>query len=196
MNLENVFVNRRYLSFLDVNYPVYCNNNGVMKKCLSGRFALKMFPEEKLWYCLNDLPESIRENVMDVAISIEEIDEHFQKRKTHSAIYDGDGTQIFVKDDVLILPIVGNLLPSDGTPAFTVVTHDEKPHLEPILVCWGCHWSELFTGQTKYGFNVFCLVSDLTKEQIDMFVDDIICLGDSISYLEELNREKKDAFSK
>ena len=50
-------------------------------------------------------------------------------------------------------------------------------------MCVNCHWSELFTGQTKYKNNVFCLVSDLDPESIDNFVDKIITLEQVPEYL-------------
>ena len=101
-------------------------------------------------------------------------------------VYPQNGdARIHINDDTLLLPIVGNFLPSDGMNAYTIFRRDGVSHLEPILVCWNMHWSELFTGNTKYGNNVFCLKDDLNTALRERFESDFIRLGDASSLLDE-----------
>lgn len=180
---EDLFVNRRYLKFLNDSYPLYINHNGVLKRCLSKFISTRSFDSDDFWYRLSDIPASYAEKVLDVAISLEDIKNI--KKKNADTVLDSDEVKVYVTEETLLLPIVGNLLPDDGVNAYTVVYKGGKLTLKPILVCWGCHWSELFTGQTKYGANVFCLGSDLGKELMMRFASEMIPLRDVPTYLKE-----------
>ncbi len=187
MDLNDLVVNQRYVpksSIKGLKLPVYTLNNGILKKCLASPLLLRSVSKDNLWFKLGDLPSDLQLALEDVSISAENLMAQFRPKRTGSDnIIDNDKTRVYISSTTEILPIVGNILPNDGVPAFTVVMINGKPELKSILVCWGCHWSELFSGQTKYGENVFCLASDLTEEQRLRFQDDIIQIKDAPSFL-------------
>ena len=182
MEKDKLFINKRYLPDLKGTYPLYMNRNGVFKKIQSTVFASRIAGPDNVWYDLSDLPKEYQERFADISISPTEVTKAFNGKI--KSFYDNEKVLIYVKDDTELLPIVGNLLPNDGVPAFTVITEEDKLKLEPIIVCWNCHWSELFSGITRYGMNVFCLASDLSPEQREVFARDIIKLSDVPDFLE------------
>ena len=82
-----------------------------------------------------------------------------------------------------------NFLPSDGVNAYTVKITNGKYKLVPILICVSCHWADLFSGNTKYGENVFCLASDLPRELLEKHIEEIITLGEVPKFL-NMNKEE------
>jgi hypothetical protein len=159
--------------------------NGVLKKYIATPLARKTVKESDIWYDLSELPPEVQESIQDMATTPEELARGAKPKSLGKKIniYDNDEVVIYVNKGTLLLPVVGNLLPNDGTNAYTVDWSSGEPNLKPILICWGCHWSELFTGQTKYKNNVFCLASDLSPEQREYFIDDIITLEDTREFL-------------
>jgi hypothetical protein len=185
MEEDRLFVNRRNARDLK-NIPLYTNNTGALKKCLSNMIALKTINEQFLWYALDDLPYELQEQLKDFAIKANEMPKNIKDNH----LYDEEQVKIYVTNNTQLLPIVGNFLPSDDIHAYTVVEENGKLKLKPILICWNCHWSELFAGITKYGENVFCLVSDLTKEQQQFFNNKIISLIEVPDYLEQSSKKE------
>lgn len=182
MEREKLFLNARYVPALEGKYTKYVNRNGVLKKVSNSPLLKRITTEKDIWYDLGELPEELQNKFHDMAITVSELQKK-TKNFSPNSVLDSEEVLVYVKDSTLLLPIVGNLLPTDGTPAYTVVLKNESLLLKPIVVCWNCHWSELFTGQTEYENNVFCLVSDLTSDQRQEFLDDIITLGDVPEFL-------------
>lgn len=192
MNLNKLFVHCRYLKSLQGEYPIYIENRGILK---SGKLALlkrSKIKNQDYWYSLEDLPLELQDILRDVAITYEELMESKKKKTSSIDMLDGSEVKLRIDRETPILPIVGNFLPRDGVNAYTVTNKDGSIDLKPIIICWGCHWSELFTGSTKYGHNVFCLASDLNEAQIANFIDDIIPLKDAPKYLEEFGEAEKE----
>ena len=160
------------------------NNNGVFKEVMPLLLRMRSLDHNTLFYKLTDLPENLQEEYEDMSVSPKELlGKKIKIEKGSEYVVDNFGTKVRVSPKTYLLPIVGNFLPSDGVNAFTVKNVNGKLELIPIIVCVNCHWSELFTGQTKYKNNVFCLVSDLDPESIDNFVDKIITLEQAPEYL-------------
>lgn len=205
--MEDLFVNRRVVFEFEKNngkphtslfrYPIFMNHNGVLKRI--NPILIRKMPNENIWFQLSYLPDDYQSALKEEAVRAEDLTgfSMTNKRQHEGSVYSNSedgGIRIYVNDDLLVLPIVDKLLPSDGVNAYTVVIENGECNLKEILVCWGCHWSELFTGETKYGKNVFCLASDLSPEQREQFIDDIIRLGDVPDYLasfEKNNQNKK-----
>ncbi len=187
MDLNDLVVNQRYVpksSIKGLKLPVYTLNNGVLKKALASPLLLRSVSRDNIWFRLSDLPSDLQMALEDVSISAESLMEQYRPKKTANYnVFDNDNIKVYVSSTTQVLPVVGNILPNDGIPAFTVILVNGKPKLQGIPVCWNCHWSELFSGQTKYGENVFCLASDLTEEQRIRFQDDIIEIKDAPAYL-------------
>jgi len=187
MDLNDLVVNQRYVpksSIKGLKLPIYTLNNGILKKAIASPLLLRSVSKDNLWFKLSDLPSDLQLALEDVSISAENLMAQYRpKRTANNDVFDNDNIKVYVSSTTEVLPIVGNILPNDGVPAFTVVMQDGKPKLKGIPVCWDCHWSELFSGQTKYGENVFCLASDLTEEQRIRFQDDIIQIKDAPSLL-------------
>ena len=72
------------------------------------------------WYCVDDLPLQIQERVQDFVITYGEYVASKKAKTPKNVVYDMDKVLVAVTDTTPILPIVGNLLPSDGVPAYTV----------------------------------------------------------------------------
>ncbi len=136
--------------------------------------------QNKLWCKLSDLPFEIQESLSHMANTLSEIT---HKKESTSGIYDNSHVKIFVDGETLLVPVVGRLLPSDGIYAYTIKLKQNKPSIEPIVVCWNCHWSDLFAGNTEFGNNVFCLFTDLSDQQRKDFYDDAIPLKDIPQFL-------------
>jgi len=188
MENDKLFINKRYLPDLKGTYPLYMNRNGVFKRIQSNLFASRIAGPDNIWYDLSDLPQEYQERFADISISPTEVTKSFNGKI--ESFYDNEQVLIYVKDNTELLPVVGNLLPNDGVPAFTVVNNGDKLNIKPIIICWDCHWSELFSGTTEYGMNVFCLASDLSPEQRIIFANDIIELSEVPDYLEQ-NKSSK-----
>jgi len=191
---SRLFIKKKHLPEVDDNILSFTVHNGVVKRVSNSPLAKRMTGQDNVWYRLSDLPENIQDMVIDMAVSIEDMAQMTYNKKSQRkyAIYDNDNVKIYLQKSTELLPIVGNLLPSDGTNAYTVVKTKDGLDLRQILICWNCHWADLFTGNTKYGENVFCLASDLNDEQRIRFADDIITLEDVPEFLgEEFNSSPK-----
>ena len=181
--MEDKYISKRYTGNIP-EIKIYMNNNGVFKEVMPLLLTMRSLDHNTLFYKLTDLPENLQEEYEDMSVSPKELlGKKIKIEKGSEYVVDNFGTNVRVSPKTYLLPIVGNFLPSDGVNAFTVKNVNGKLELIPIIVCVNCHWSELFTGQTKYKNNVFCLVSDLDPESIDNFVDKIITLEQVPEYL-------------
>lgn len=193
---NELFVNMRYINSPQFVFPIYMLNKGVIKEVKWNKRVFQSVGRDNLWCKLSDLDRELQSKLHDMTITGNELTAMYKKKEAEYTTWgnelDGD-VKIFVNDKTMVLPIVGNLLPSDGTNAYTAVIKNGKVSLDPILVCWGCHWSDLFTGQTKYKNNVFCLASDLTEAQRELYAEDMIPLREAINYIEspEISASKK-----
>lgn len=193
MNDEK-YLSRRYALGLK-GYKTYINNNGVFKEFKLNIISRSLIDHDKLFYKLSDLPVEIQEKYGDMAVDAEELNSAHSVQIDHGKQYviDENDTKIYIGDNTPLLPIVGNFLPSDGLNAYTVKNKNDKLILVPILICYNCHWADLFSGNTKYGNNVFCLVSDLPREKIEDYADSVLMLKDVPAFLsgKDLNSETK-----
>lgn len=181
--MEDKYISKRYTGNIP-GIKIYMNNNGVFKEVMPLLLRMRSLDHNTLFYKLTDLPENLQEEYEDMSVSPKELlGKKIKIEKGSEYVVDNFGTKVRVSPKTYLLPIVGNFLPSDGVNAFTVKNVNGKLELIPIIVCVNCHWSELFTGQTKYKNNVFCLVSDLDPESIDNFVDKIITLEQVPEYI-------------
>lgn len=144
--------------------------------------------QNEIWCKLSDLPFEIQESLSHMANTLSEIT---HKKEPTVGIYDNSHVKIFVDGDTLLVPVVGRLLPSDGIYAYTIKLKHGKPSLESIVVCWNCHWSDLFAGNTEFGNNVFCLFTDLSEQQQKDFYSDAIPLKDIPQFLGLENHQSK-----
>lgn len=173
MNDNKLFVHKRNVGDIEGDYPIYFDCGGVLKRGILNLFNRMINSRgessDDYWYCVDDLPLQIQERVQDFVITYGEYVASKKAKTPKNVVYDMDKVLVAVTDTTPILPIVGNLLPSDGVPAYTVV-YDK----------------------------VFCLASDLSAEQVKSFVDDIIVLGDAPEYLRSLedNPENCPVFGK
>ena len=182
---ERLFINKTRVKLLSSKYPQYIINNGVIKMYKPSPLAITKPADNKIWLCLDDLPEPLKSHMKQYGVSESEL----CPKKNKSKVVEFD-------DNTPILPIVGNLLPNDNVTAFTAVYKNNRWTLNAIVVCWDCHWSELFTGQTKYKNNVFCVADELSDEQKEDFIDKIITLGEVPKYLGLDSTQKTQSFSK
>lgn len=181
--MEDKYISKRYTGEIP-KIKIYMNNNGVFKEVMPLLLRMRSLDKNSLFYKLSDLPPALQEEYEDMAVSPKELlGKRVKIEKDSEYVIDNFGTKVRVSPQTYLLPVVGNFLPSDGVNAFTVKNIDGKLELIPIVVCVNCHWSELFTGQTKYKNNVFCLVSDLDADSIERFVDKIITLEKVPEYL-------------
>lgn len=181
--MEDKYISKRYTGEIP-KIKIYMNNNGVFKEVMPLLLRMRSLDKNSLFYKLSDLPPALQEEYEDMAVSPKELlGKRVKIEKDSEYVIDNFGTKVRVSPQTYLLPVVGNFLPSDGVNAFTVKNVDGKLELIPIVVCVNCHWSELFTGQTKYKNNVFCLVSDLDADSIERFVDKIITLEKVPEYL-------------
>ena len=171
MNLDKLFVNKRYTNGISNKFPMYVINNGNIKRYVPNKFSKNYITDSDIWYKLEDLPKSLQEKLADVSITGNEL----RTIKQRDFVY-SKGNRKNISDKTLIMPVVGKLLPQDGVQAYTAILTPSGYTLKEIIVCWPYHWSDLFTGNTKYGNNVFCLASELSDEQIEEFAEDIIPL--------------------
>ena len=171
--------NLKTLGFtLDDKTKQFVVNNGVIKEFKPGRFTWRLIKDNNIFIKLSDLPIEAQGLLASEVITEDELKNVSNKKTNDYNIYTEEDTKVFVNGNTPVLPIVGNFLPSDGINAYTAVyKEDGTLTLEAILVNWNCHWSDLFSGETKYGDNVFCLASDLPVEVIERFADDIIPLS-------------------
>ena len=170
---------------LESDVKQFVVNNGVIKEYKPSRFSRRIINNNDIFVKLSDLPIDIQSKLSSESITSEELVNISYKKKSENNIYSEEGTKVYVTEDTPVLPIVGNFLPSDGVNAYTAVyKEDGSLGLEPILVCWNCHWADLFTGNTKYGENVFCLVSDLPIDVIERARNYIIPLSEAPNIVE------------
>lgn len=181
--MEDKYISKRYTGDIP-GIKIYMNHNGVFKECIPLLLRMRSLDMNTLFYKLSDLSPELQEEYSDMAISPKELlDKRVKMGINGQYVVDNDGTKVRVTENTFLLPIVGNFLPTDGVNAFTVKNVNGKLELVPIIVCVNCHWAELFTGQTKYKNNVFCLASDLEPETLNNFVDKIITLKQVPEYL-------------
>lgn len=187
MDQNRLFINSRYINGKIAGLPRYVCHRGVIKRYVASPIARKTFKPDDIYYAFDELPEEVKSLIDDMTISAEDlIDNYNAKNDKGIGVIDAEKVLIYVTPNTPLLPVVGNILPSDGTHAYTVEIEDDDLKLKPILICWGCHWSELFTGQTRYKNNVFCLASELSEELLQAYIDDIILLKDVPEYLSQL----------
>ena len=94
-----------------------------------------------------------------------------------------ENTKVYITTETKLLPVVGNLYFRD-IHLYSTKIEEGKILLIPIITYKGS-WAELFTGETKYKENLFCLVSDLTDEERINFASKFILLKEVPEYLEE-----------
>lgn len=189
--MKDKYISKRYISEIK-EIKIYMNHNGVFKEVMPLLLRKRTLDKKTLFYKLNDLPLDLQEKYEDMAISPEElIGNTIKIEKNSKYVLDRFNTKVKITPQTYLLPIVGNFLPNDGVNAFTVKNINGKLELVPIIVCVNCHWSELFTGQTKYKNNVFCLLSDLDSESINNFIDKIITLEQVPNYLKNTKEYEK-----
>lgn len=187
------YINTRYIEG-KVNAPKYVQNNGIFKKCANSLVSRMQIYKDKLYYSIEDLPKELQLKYADMAIDEEDmLNQKIVKSGKNSYFYDNCNTKVLINDMTLLVPVVGNILLNDenNVGAFTVKEENGKLTLSPIIICVNCHWSDLYTGQTKYGNNVFCLLSDLDINAIDRFIDKAIYLKDAFYYLKQLENKSK-----
>lgn len=190
MDSEKMFLNKRYVTGANNALKRYFLRNGVIKQYVATPLARKTIRDEDIWYDLEDLPLDMQEKYRDMAISASDLSKTSRASNSKKQnIFDSEEVLIYVTPNTPILPVVGNILPSDGTNAYTVIMKDGTLKLKPILICWNCHWSELFTGATTYKNNVFCLASELSPEQRQQYLDEIILLKDVPGFLAQFETE-------
>jgi hypothetical protein len=190
----NKYLNCRYVPNIK-NLKTYINHNGVFKEFKTGIFSRKLLSQDKLFYLFSDLPEKTQTEYEDMAISDEEIvPKRIKIDQGKQYVIDDNGTKIFINDNTPLLPVVGKFLPSDGLNAYYVSYENTNLVLVPILICFNCHWSDLYTGNTKYGKNVFCLVSDIDKSKMDNYIGSIITLKEVPNFLGKDNRLKSKTY--
>lgn len=200
IDLNEPFINRRiareYFPIVYRQKPTYINNGGVVKEFKPS--FLKKLPEEDglIWYRLKDFPidslsEEKRERVLDATLTLSEL-----RTIGMNASIKGRDTKIFFPQNTLILPVVQEnpedyILPSDEIRPYRAIFKNGKMTLEEIVVCFGCHWSELSTGLTKYGKNVFCIASELPTDIQEKYAHLMIQLKDIPKYInsDEINKK-------
>lgn len=181
MVTTNKYISKKIIN-LNGNYKIYMNHNGIMKECNPFIIFRKKISDENLYYKLDELPEEIQ--IKYISESIDETKLAIIKEVGDKQFFiDSNNNKIEINEDTLLLPIVGNFLPDDEINAYRVIIRDNKLFLSPILVCINCHWADLFSGNTRYGNNVFCLASDIPKDKIDDYLEDMITLKEAYEYL-------------
>lgn len=188
---DTLFVNGKYVPKLGASFKRYLNHNGVLKEFKLLALSSKIVNKKMIWYKLEDLPKYLQESLKDKSLTREEILELSTKAYRKQEFVDKNNVRIYLTDNTEIIPIVGNFLPSDGVYAYTVVVVNNQVTLKPIPILSGCHWSDLFAGNTNYGKNVFCLAIDLNLQQREDFKDEIILLKDALDFLENKNLVRK-----
>lgn len=186
---DTLFINQENVPKLGKAYKRYVNHNGMLKEFKLGVLSASIISKKSVWFKLTDLPNYLQESLQDKALTREEIFEITNKKERKQEFVDKNDTRVYLTEDTEIIPIVGNFLPMDGVYAYTVVVINNIITLKPILN--GCHWSDLFAGNTNYKDNVFCLATDLTVEQREYFKDEIIQLKEALDYLEQKNLVRK-----
>lgn len=189
--MKTRFLNDRYVpQQLKEKLKVYTFNNGIFKECLPYRFSKKILGTENLYFDFDALPEELQLKYEDMVININEDLNIFTDKNNVRYVYDKNNIKVRINENTPILPIVGNILPSDDVHAYTIRKKDGIYTLIPIVICIDCHWSDLFSGRTKYGKNVFCLASDLSKDILEEHIAEIITLKDASNFLNENIKRK------
>lgn len=196
MEDNTLFVNQKHVPNLGASYKRYVNHDGVLKEFKLGFLSNRIVNKKEIYFKLKDLPKYLQKSLKDKSLTKEEIKEITiqiirKQELRRQEFLDKEDVRIFLNENTEILPIVGNLLPSDGVYAFTITIKNDLITLKPILICGNCHWSDLFAGNTIFGKNVFCLATDLSKEQREYFKEEIIELKDALDFLENKNLVRK-----
>lgn len=100
---------------------------------------------------------------------------------------DGETMRIALNDNTYILPVVNNLLVGNTidnkigslqriADLYTAKKRNGYWTLELITTL--IHGSELFIGETEYGYNVFCMATDLTEQELSNMANEIIQIKD------------------
>lgn len=183
LDANELFISQAYIPNLGPSYKRFLNNNGILKEFKIGILANRIVNKNQVYYRLRDLPNYLQENLLDKAMSANDIRNLSNKANKKQEFVDKEGVKIYITATTEILPVVGNLLPQDGVYAYTVVEKDNQIMLKPILT--SPHWADVFAGKAEFGMNVFCLASDLTLEQQEYFKNSIIELKDALDFLEQ-----------
>lgn len=195
--MKTKFLSEKYVpENMKNKLKVYTLVSGAFKECLPYRFTKKMVGTKNLFFDLEELPLDIQEKYTDMAIDVSDnLGQMYEKNNT-AYVYDKNNVKVYVNDNTPLLPVVGKILPSDNVHAYTVRRNKiGELMLVPIVICIDCHWSDLFSGRTKYRNNVFCLTSDLSEDLINEHIDDVILLKD-VPFFLNAKSSSKDAYKK
>lgn len=179
------FLNIRYVpKELLKSVKVYMIANGGFKECLPFVVTRKVVKPKNLYCDFDDMPKDVQDKFEDMAISEgENLSEIYFNRKG-AYTFNSEGVKVVINEKTLLLPIVGNLLPSGDITPYTVLYDNGNFTLVPILISLRNHWSDLYLGKTRYGNNVFCLASELSKEKIEEHLSEIIMVKEVPTYLQ------------
>ncbi len=178
------FLNIRYVpKELLKSVKVYTLANGGFKECLPFIVTRKVVKPQNLYCYINDLPKEIQNKYEDMAISEDDNLSKIYFNRKGAYTYNSEKVKVVINENTLLLPIVGNLLPSGDITPYTVLFNNGKFTLVPILISLRNHWSDLYSGKTRYGNNVFCLASDLDKEKVEEHLNEIITVKEVPKYL-------------
>lgn len=188
--------------FLSVRYvpkellkdvKIYMLSNGVFKECLPFVITRKVVHLKNIYCDFDEMPLDIQQKYEDMVISEDDNLSKIYFTKKGGYIYDNNKVKVVINENTYVLPIVGNLLPSDDVTPYTVLFNNGNYVLVPILISLRNHWSLIYTGGTRYGNNVFCLASELPKEKLEEHADEIIMVKDVPNYLSAGTlKDKKD----
>lgn len=187
MAKERMFINKSDFPSLEGKYPLYVINGGKMRRILPEFLANRLLAESNFWITLDDLPERYRTSLQSFALSESVIQNGHAKRVRSNRVRDKDNVLVYVNDQTPLLPAMNHSV-SDEIPVFTVERQSDVLVLSPILTCRGKS-KGLFTGETEYGANVFVLASDLSKDVLERYIDDIISLEEVPAYIESVKKD-------
>lgn len=199
IDLNESFINKRiakeYFPIVYRQKQAYINNGGVLKEFKPSLLSGKV-NDSQIWYRLKDFPitslsEDRKERVLDATLTLEEL----SKIGMSGSVRTGKD-RIFLTQNTLILPVVQEdpdnfILPSDEIRPYRAIFKNNRMTLEEIIVCFGCHWSELSTGLTKYGRNVFCIAEQLPLDIQEKYAHLMIQLKDLPKYINSNELNKK-----
>lgn len=179
------FLNIRYVpKELLKSVKVYMLANGGFKECLPFVVTRKVVKSQNLYCDFDDMPKDVQDKFEDMAISEEDNLNKIYFNRKGAYTYNSEGVKVVINENTLLLPIVGNLLPSGDITPYTVLYDSENFTLVPILISLRNHWSDLYLGKTRYKNNVFCLASELSKEKVEEHISEIIMVKDVPAYLQ------------
>ena len=116
------FLNIRYVpKELLKSVKVYMIANGGFKECLPFVVTRKVVKPKNLYCDFDDMPKDVQDKFEDMAISEgENLSEIYFNRKG-AYTFNSEGVKVVINEKTLLLPIVGNLLPSGDITPYTVL---------------------------------------------------------------------------